>query len=99
MDQQEKGTEKVRIIYFTTCSAVYHTMNHLRSHPVGVPHHRVPLPAVGLLQARQFSLRQLIFTYIVHHEPSQAKVCHHHSVVLNEQIFQKVLLVSVIVKI
>ena len=54
-------------------------MDHLRGHPVGVAHHGVPLPAVLLLQA---GLQQLVLVLILHHEPGQAKVGHHHRVVL-----------------
>lgn len=63
-----------------------HTMDHLRSHPVRVSHHGVPLPAVGLrLQTRQFTLRQLLLVLVVYHEPSQPEVRHHHSVVLHRE--------------
>lgn len=61
---------------------VVHTMDHLWSHPVGVSHHRVSLPAVGPLEARQLSLRQLFPVLVVHHESRQPEVCHHHCVVL-----------------
>lgn len=61
-------------------------MDHLRSHPVGVSHNSVPLPAVRLLQTRQFTLGQLLLVLVVNHEPGQAEVCHHHCVVLHKEI-------------
>ena len=60
-------------------------MDHLRSHPVRVSNHRVPLPAVRPLEARQFTLRQLVLMLVIHHEARQPEVCHHHCVVLREE--------------
>lgn len=71
---------------------VCHTMNHLWSHPVGVSHHSVPLPAVRFLQARQLSLRQFLLMLVVHHKPSQPEVCHHHRVVLKRRRTQYVVI-------
>lgn len=68
-----------------TSVPVDHTVDHLRSHPVGVSHHGVPLSAVGPLQPGQFTLRQLLLVLVVHHEPSQPEVCHHHCVVLHKE--------------
>lgn len=62
-------------------------MDHLGGHPVGVPHHRVSLPAVGPLQAGELPLRlrQLLLVLVVHHETRQPKVGHHHCAVLHAQ--------------
>lgn len=82
----------IKVICANTSVPVFHTVDHLWSHPVGVSHHGVPFSAVGPLQARQFSLRQLLFMLIINHESSQAKVCHHHSVVLKSLNVLKLLL-------
>ena len=54
------------------------TVDHLGRHPVGVAHHRVPLFPVWLLEAPQV----LGLRLLVHHEPRQPEVGHHHVLVL-----------------
>ena len=54
------------------------TVDHLGRHPVGVAHHRVPLFPVWLLEAPQILRLRLL----VHHEPRQPEVGHHHVLVL-----------------
>lgn len=54
-----------------------HTVDHLRGHPVGVAHYSVSLPAVRLLLQET-----LVLDLVFHHQPSQPKVCHHHTVIL-----------------
>lgn len=64
-------------------------MDHLGGHPVGVSHHRVPLPAIGPLQAGELPLRQLLLVLVVHHETRKPKVGHHHCAVLHAHTQRK----------
>lgn len=59
------------------------TVDHLGSHPVRVSHHGVSLSPVGFLDARDRSGRQLVLVLVLHHEPGQAEVRHHNTVILS----------------
>lgn len=60
------------------------TVDHFRSHPVGVSHHSVSLPAIVFLQAGHCTQGQHVFMRVLNHEPRQPEVCHHHRVVLHK---------------
>lgn len=74
---------------FDRCTSV--TVDHLRGHPVGVPDHRVALPAVRLAELRQGSPRSLIQRRcsaaipLRGHQTSQTKIRHHHGLILEEE--------------
>lgn len=60
-------------------------MNHFWSHPVGVSHHRVSLPPVRLLHAMDL---QVLLVLVLHHQPSQTEVRHHHTVILRTDVLK-----------
>lgn len=68
------------------------TMDHLRGHPVGVSYNSVALPAVRPAELWQWPLgrplhrRCFALIPLLHHQPGQAKICHHHRLVLIKQI-------------
>ena len=59
------------------------TVQHLRGHPVGVPHHRVAFLAVDAPEHPLFGGGLLDgLDLLLHNEPGQPEVGHHHRVVL-----------------
>lgn len=62
------------------------TVQHLRSHPVGVSHDSVALPSVRFAELGQFhglvDRGRSAATPLFRDQPSQAKICHYHRLVL-----------------
>lgn len=61
------------------------TVQHLRSHPVRVAHHRVALFAVDATEDPLLVgglIRRGLLHLVLHDEPGQTEVRHHHRVVL-----------------
>lgn len=66
------------------------TIQHLWGHPVGVPDHRVALFPVALAQ-RSFLGRRLLqsgLLPLLHNQPRQTKVSHHHCLILHRGLAQ-----------
>lgn len=65
-------------------------MYHLRRHPVGVSYDRVTLPAVRFAEFWQWSFhwaferRRFALILLLHHQPGQTEICHHHRLVLTK---------------